>query len=576
MANPVSNTQIAFLLRHLAGMLEIVGEQDFKVRAFERAATAVLQSKSSMEELVKERRIHLLQGVGRGIAEVISEYVETGESTLLHELEQQIPAELQEILLLPGIGPKSLQRFQRELGIRSLDDLQNACESHRVRALSGFGAQKEERILETIKSYRSAKRHISVGIVYPFAELLVNHLTKWEHVNHATIVGSVRRMTETVQNVNLLAAASINDHPHIIERFVQLPLIKVVHEQKDDYCSTVMQVGKRDIPVDLRLVSPNLYGLAMIQYTGSTSHVASLVQRVKPDESNPDTFTNETDTYQYFGLPWIPPELREGTGEIEESERGSLPELVNANDIRGDLHVHTNWSDGDYSLEDVARMARTLGYHYIAITDHSRSLAIASGLTIEAIKRQQDQIRKLNLSWNDFSIFAGVELEILADGSLDYPDEVLAELDFVVASVHSAFKQSQEQMTARLVAAIRNPFVHLIGHPSGRLLSRRPSYAFHLDEVLHAAADTGTAVELNCSPNRLDLNEHSLRKAKQYGVKVAINTDFHHRNEFLNMRIGVGMARRAWLAPQEVINTCSVSEVMKFAADKKNRVGSAL
>lgn len=482
----MTNGQVAHVLQQIAAMLEFVEDEPFKAQAYRKAADAVAGLQSSAAELAENGKLDQVRGVGRSIGRVIEDLVRTGTSPIVDELEKKVPRELPRLLQIPGLGIKKVRRLHQELGIGTLQELEDACKGHNVQTLSGFGPKAEAQILAGIRPLQAMLDQYPLAVALLTAESLVDHLADWDVVSDVSVVGSVRRMRETVRNVNLVAASESEEE--VLARFVRLPPVIETIKEEPGYCQVRMQIGRYSMPVDIRVVPPQQYGLAMIQFTGSKEHVASLEKQLRQVRVKQTDFVSEEQFYQALGLSWIPPELREGRGEVEAAIEHRLPKLIELADIRGDLHLHTAWSDGTDSMREMAEFARSLGYEYMAVTDHSRSLAIARGLSFDQLKRQQEEIRHLNALWSDFHIFSGIEMDILPDGSLDYPDDILKELDFVIGSIHSSFRQTEETMTSRIISAIQNPYVHMIAHPTGRLLTRRPGYALDLEKIFQTAA----------------------------------------------------------------------------------------
>lgn len=567
----MTNGQIAYQLNQIARLLELTDDSYFKVRAYRNAADAVSQTLTPVAELITEGKLEDLPGIGEATAHVIEDLLRTGTSPILQELQERLPGELPMMLQVAGLGPKKVKRIYQELGIKTVKELEAACKQHRIRALSGFGPKTEETILNSINSLNKMPERFPLGIILALADTLTEHIRNWEHVQRADTVGAVRRMAETTRNLNLLVKCEPEAAAEILTRFKQLPMVVSITAETETSCTVSMQLGRYSIPVDLHVIPPEDYGVALVQYTGSKAHVNAVWTRVHEVGVSQLHFAEEAEFYQELGMSFIPPELREDRGETQAAVQDKLPELLELPQIRGDLHMHTTWSDGIHTIEQMAEHARQLGYEYIAITDHSRSLQIARGLSIDKLLRQREEIARLNSRWQDFRIFAGTEMDILPDGTLDYPDEVLQQLDFVIGSVHSVFRQSKEVKTARVIAAIHNPYVRMIGHPTGRLLSRRPAYEIDLEQVFQAAADTGTIIEINCTPNRLDLNDVAAKRAKELGVKLAINTDSHEIDELYAMRLGVGTARRAWLTADDVINAWDRKRLEQFLKTKAPR-----
>ncbi|TDA68247.1 MAG: DNA polymerase/3'-5' exonuclease PolX [Clostridia bacterium] len=546
-----SNAEVAWLFLEIGDLLELKGDSPFKVRAYRQAARTLEKLPVSVEVLVAEQRLEEVPGIGKALAAKIGEILATGRSAYLEGLRQEIPAGLREMLAIPGLGVKSVRTIYQGLRIATLEDLEKAAREREIRKLPGLGSKTELNILRGLEMLRAQEGHVPLGVAWVVAEGLQASLLSLGEVTAALVAGEVRRGVPLVGAIELVAAS--REPVRVGEIFARYPRWREVRHLSRDRLEGVANPG---VKVILYLVPPEDLSREMFLRTGSAAHCRRLAEVAR--EAGWNDFPGrlaEEEIYARLGLAYIPPELREGRGEIEAAAAGTLPRLVEAGDIRGDLHVHSNWSDGVDALRTIAEAARKQGYRYLAITDHSRSLAVARGLPVEKVWEQGRAIRALNEELADIRLLWGTEVDILADGTLDYPDEVLAEMDWVIASVHTSFKQDEETMTARIARAIRHPLVRVLGHPTGRILGRRSPYAVDLPKILAAAAETGTCVELNASGDRLDLEAEGLELARDLGVKVAIGTDSHESRHLEDMRYGLITARRGWLRPDDVVNT---------------------
>jgi DNA polymerase (family X) len=566
---PMNNKQVASVLNQLADMMEVNGDNPFKVNAYRRAARAVENSRASLTEL--DGGPEALSGIGKGTASVIKEILETGSCTPLEELRQKLPEGLPELLQIPGMGPKTVHAVYHHLGVTDLEALEQALKEKRLRSLSGFGPKKEEKILEGIRRYRERPDRMLLGHVLPVAEEILKRLREHPAVEQAEMAGSLRRMKETVKDLDFVVATR---HPEkVADAIVSMPEVTQVINHGDTKVSVMFHQGF-EIQVDIRLVSPEQFVAALVHFTGSKEHNVRLRQRAKEfgwkvseygiydvERDEVFTFADEKEVYQKLQLPYVIPEMREDRGELDVEEEH--PERIRLEDYRGDLHMHTRWSDGAHSVREMALAAKERGYEYIAITDHSQYLKVANGLTADELRRQREEIARVNEEVDGITVLAGIEMDILPGGELDFPDEVLAELDLVIASIHSAFQQDQETMTKRILQAMENPHVHIIAHPTGRLINRRDPYAVDLYRIFQAAQETGTVLELNANPHRLDLNDYWLKLAREeYGVDFTINTDAHSTEGMDVISLGIATARRGWLEADHVINTYSLDRLL--------------
>ncbi|SEM98912.1 DNA polymerase/3'-5' exonuclease PolX [Lihuaxuella thermophila] len=569
----MKNAYISAVLQQLADFMELNGENPFKVGAYRRAARAVENSRVPVAEMMD--RLEDLPGVGKGTAGVIEEIITTGTSRQLEELRQKLPSGLPDLLSLPGMGPKSIHALYRELNITNLNELKAAAEQEKIRSLPGFGPKKELKILEAIEQFQKRPERRLLHEAMLVATRVKDYLSDDGRILRVELAGSIRRRKETIKDIDFVVAT--REPKEVGEYIVSMPEVLEIVNQGETKVSVIVRVEGIEMNVDVRLVSPSQFASALHHFTGSKEHNVRIRQRAKqfgwkvseygifdPETEVTQTFDDEAAFFAHLGLPYIPPELREDRGEMEKAERGKLPQLIEPGDYRGDLHMHTVYSDGADSILKMARAAREKGYEYIAITDHSRFLKVANGLTIEELKEQWAEIDEVNKEFDDFTVLKGTEMDILPDGRLDFPDEILEQLDIVIASIHSSFKQDEQTMTRRIVEAMENPHVDIIAHPTGRLINRRHAYALDMDHIFQAAKDTGTILELNANPHRLDLNDEYLKKAKEeYGLTFTINTDAHSVEGLNNLPYGIATARRGWLEKGDVINTLPLEELKK-------------
>lgn len=566
----MKNQEIAKIFNDIGDLLEIKGENPFRVRAYRRAALNI-ESLAADVSLTPESELLKIPGIGHDLANKILEYVRTGEMQAYDDLRKEVPGGLSLLLSVPGLGPKTAKLLFDELRVTDLSDLERLAREHKLIGLSGIKEKTEANIIKGIEMLKRGMERQPLGKILPLAKEIVADLGKNSPVNEIQIAGSIRRWKDTVKDIDILATS---DNPKaVMNAFMHLPQVKDVIMHGPTKSSVIIRAG---IQVDLRVVEQDSFGAAMAYFTGSKAHNIRLremavraglkvneygVFREKDDKKLGGK--NEGDVYKLLGLPFIPPELREDSGEIEAAIAGRLPHLIHASDIRGDLHVHTKRSDGGHDFDDLITEARKRGYEYLAITDHSKGLGIARGLSEEKLLEEKNEITALNRRLKGFRLLAGVEVDIRGDGRLDFDDEVLKQMDIVVASVHSGFRQSREQMTKRLVSAMRNPYVSVIAHPTGRLIGERDPYDVDMHEVLRVARESRTAIEINAYPLRLDLNDAYARMAKEMGVRLVISTDTHIANQFDYMEYGASIARRGWLEKNDVLNTMDYHSLLK-------------
>ncbi|MDH7596649.1 MAG: DNA polymerase/3'-5' exonuclease PolX [Methanothrix sp.] len=565
------NKEIAAILYEMGELLEIRGENRFKVIAYSKAARAIESLKEDIEEVWRRGELDRIPGVGKAIAEKISEYLTTGHIKAYDELVSTIPQGMKELLQLQGVGPKTVALLHEKLNISTIDELEAAARQHRIRRLPGMGPTKEANILKAIERYRRRSTRIPLSAAARIVERIMRHLEGIEGLSNITVAGSFRRGKETVGDIDILATSSRPSES--IAAFVRMPMVDEILGQGPTKASIIVE---GTVQVDLRIVEPRSYGTLLQYFTGSKEHNVKLrsiaLQRgyslseyslKRLDTGEELFFDREEDVYKALGMQYIPPELREDRGEIEAALASHLPDLVELSSMKGDLHVHSTWSDGIGSIEDLVAHARSLGYEYVAITDHSPSVGIAGGLSDERLLEKVDAISRMNERLDGFRILAGTEVDIRADGSLDYTDDILERCDVVVAAIHMAQSQREREINSRLVAAMENEHVDIIAHPTGRIIGRREPYQVDMELILETAAKTGTIMEINAYPERLDLSDEWARRAKELGVKMAISTDAHSPEQLEFMRYGVTVARRGWLEPSDVINTLSTEELMR-------------
>ena len=568
----MKNSEVAKVFEDIADFLELKGENVFKVRAYQKAVRSIEHLPVEVEQLVVEDKLKGIPGVGEAITKKITELVTTGHLGYYEKLKAEFPEGISTLLDIPGIGPKTAMLLSSELGIRSVDELETAIAGGKVTSLYRMGDKTAENILRQIQALRRKDQRIPIGEALPVVEEISARLSQLPGLKNLAPAGSLRRFRETVGDIDLMGTA--DNATEIIQSFVSLPGVREVLASGTTKASVVVSGG---LQVDLRIVEHDSFGSTLQYFTGSKQHNINLRERahrqgLKLSEygitnlttEKLEKFATEEAFYHRQGLEFIPPELREGQQEVELAERGTLPRLVELSDIKGDLHVHTNWSDGRDSIEAMALAARELGYEYLGIADHSGGRGIAHGLDAERLRQQIGEIRGLNQKISGIHIFSGLEVDIRADGSLDMADELLEELDIVTAAVHSGLNQSEEQMTRRIIGAIENPNVDVLAHPTGRLLPDREPVAVDMEAIFQAAAKTNTRLEINGMPSRLDLKDIHNYRARELGVKLVINTDAHSTEHLEFMRFGVGVARRGWCQAQDILNTKPLNEVIAY------------
>ncbi len=566
------NKELAKIFDTIADALEYKGELQFKVIAYRKAARVLEELTEDIEELYKKGKLRSIPGIGEGIEKKIKEYLETGKMKKYEEALEGIPEGLLELLSIQNLGPKTLALAHKELGVKNLEDLKRVIENGSLAKLFRMGEKKVENIKKGIELYEQSQARIPIDTALEIAENVVEYLKKNKKVKEVCPSGSLRRWKETIGDIDILVTCDDKDREEIIEYFTKYPKVSRILAAGETKASVMIGEGKEARQVDIRIVPEESYGAALQYFTGSKAHNIKLRSIAKDKGLKISEYgvfkgdkmiagRTEEEVYKAIGLVWIPPELREDRGEIEAAQKGQLPKLIELKDIKGDFQIHTTYSDGLDELETMVNACRKIGYQYIAITDHSKFAKYAHGLDEERLKKQWEEIDKLSKKYKDIKILKGIEVDILPDGGLDFSDEILKECDIVVAAIHQGFKK---KVTERLIEAIKNPYVHIIAHPQGRLISKREGYEVDIEKVLEYAQKYNKVLELNAYPDRLDLDELHLRKAKSMGIKIAINTDAHAVRDLEWMRFGVGIARRGWLEKEDVINTWDYNKLIKF------------
>ncbi len=566
----MKNKELADLFGKMADILEFKDENPFKINAYRKASRILGDLTQDIEEVVERGDLKKIPGIGEGMAQKIEEFLKTGKVAKFEEVRKGISEELIAMMEIPGMGPKTLALLHRERKIDSLPKLEKALEDGSLIRLPGMGEKKVENIKRGIQLLKQSKGRMNLGMAFPVAKRIIETLREKTGSDKIEWAGSLRRMKENIGDIDILATGS--DHKKIIQSFTHLPEVKEVLASGETKASVIVEGG---LQIDLRVVEEDSYGAALQYFTGSKAHNIHLrgIARARGIKINEyGVFKcekriggkEEKDVYRALGMDWIEPELREDRGEIEAAQQNRLPRLIQENEIKGDFHVHSSWSDGSSSIEEVVRAAQRRGYEYVAICDHTKSLKIAHGLDETRLLKQMEEIDRLNDKAKGIQILKGAEVDILSDGRLDFSDQILERLDLVVASVHSGFKQNREKMTLRIIKALENPYLHILGHPTGRLLGARNPYEVDMDAVMEAAQKYGKVLEINAYFERLDLNDLYCRKAKEKGVRVAIGTDTHHLDQMWMMSLGVAVARRGWLEAKDVLNTLSLKELLKW------------
>ena len=571
----MKNHEVAEILSKIAKALALKDENFFKIRAYSRAARAIKDLPEDIEEISKKESLTNIPGVGEGITKKIKEYLETGKMSKYEEVTRDIPKSLLTLFDIRDLGPKTLGALHKELGVENLDDLKKVIEDGSFQKLEGLGDKSAEKIMENIKVYkkRMGKEHrFLIGEVMATVDQIVKKLKEVDSVSRVAPAGSYRRMKETVGDLDILVES--NDNRKVMKKFTAFSEVKKVLESGETKTSVVVEGF--DIQMDLRVVPKRSFGAALMYFTGSKDHnvrIRSLALKRGLKVNEYGVFRNDTmvagkteeEIYKFLNLQFIPPEIREDRGEVEKAMEGQLPKLLGYGDIKGNLHTHTRYSDGENTIRELVKKSIEFGYSYLGISDHSKTASYANGLSVNNLKKQCDEIDKLNKEFDKIRILKGIECDILPDGSLDYDENILKSLDFVIGAIHSNFKK---KVTQRMEKALENPYLTVLAHPTGRLISKREGYDVDLGSVLDKANKEGKILEINAYYDRLDLDEHNAREAYKKGIKLMINTDAHNLRMFDWMILGIGIARRAWLPSSAIVNTLTLKDFLK--AIKRN------
>ncbi|MBU0650993.1 DNA polymerase/3'-5' exonuclease PolX [bacterium] len=561
--------EICEILSEIAVLLELKGENPFKIRAYENAVHALEMTDHTIEKLIETEQLSELKGIGSALTEKITELYKTDHLKYYDDLKKSIPPGLLDLLKLQGVGAKKASILNKKLGIKTLSQLEKACRENKLLDIKGFGEKTQENILKSIEFINTHKSQYLISTAMDYAKDILKHLKKCKNIIRIELGGSLRRKKELVKDIDILASS---DKPEtIMDLFMTYPQTHSIIGHGKTKSSIILENG---INVDLRVVSDEQYPYALQHFTGSKEHNVHMRGLAKQKNIKMNEYglwkknkniacKNEEDIYQALGLNYIPPELREDLNEIEFASKHKFPVLIENKDIKGTIHVHTTWSDGHNTLEEMVIAAKNMGYSYIGITEHSQSAGYAGGLTPEKIKEQKKVIDNLNKTIKGITILQGIEVEILKDGSLDYPDNILAMFDFTIPGIHTKFKMTEKEMTDRLIKALKNKYTTILAHPTGRLLLEREPYPVDINAVIQAAADYGKIIEINSQPKRLDLDWRHIKHAKDKGVDIIINTDAHNTESLKYMEYGIGIARKGWLTKKDVVNTLSLEDFCK-------------
>jgi DNA polymerase (family X) len=572
----MNKKQVIRILELIATYLEIKGENPFKISAYRKAAMALENDDRSMAQIEDPSA---LNGIGKGTSQVIKELMDTGESTVLKELQNEIPESLLTLLKVPGLGGKKIGKLYQLLGVTDLESLKQACIEGRVKTLEGFGAKTEEKLLKSVEAFSQKPERLPIAYMLPIAAFIETILMDIDAIEKYSRAGSLRRVNELIKDLDFVIATT---EPEQVATDIKRKLsIQEITGEGNTKMSVILN-DNYGVSVDFRFVTPEAFATTLHHFTGSKDHNVEIRRLAKErnekvseygvekEDGSILTFPSEEAFFSHFNLGFIPPEVRSGKDEIERAKEVKAFELIEHNAIKADLHMHTTWSDGAFTIEEMAEAAIRKGYEYIVITDHSKSLIVAGGLTEKRLKEQREEIERLNARYGDsFKIFAGVEMDILPDGSLDYDNDCLRELDFVIAAIHSAFSQSEDKIMKRMHTALTNPYVRLIAHPTGRIIGGRSGYPIDIEKLIHLAYETGTALELNANSNRLDLAANWLEMCEEHQVKIAINTDAHSLDMLDDMAMGVSWARKGWVRKTSVLNTMNRHEFEAFLKQPK-------
>ncbi len=570
---------IAKIIKEMAVLMEIKGDNPFKIRAHHNAVRILEGLTESLPELVASGEITNIKGIGKGMADKIMTLLNGEELSEYQQLKDAIPPGLLEIAKIPGLGPKKVKMLWKDLNITTPEALEAACEADQLSGVKGFGAKTQEKILESIAMLKKFQGRHSLPVARNAADTILDALSGFPGVIRVEVAGSLRRWKETVKDIDFVLSAADEDREKIMAHFTGLAAVEKVVASGETKSTVILDSG---ISVDLRIVEDGQFPYLLHHSTGSKEHNVAMRQLAKDQGKKISEYglfqgealipcETEADIFRELGLDYIPPELRENYGEIEAAAAGELPELVEMADMKGMIHTHSVWSDGANTVEEMALAAKELGYEYLVISDHSKAAAYANGLNETRVKAQHEEIDALNEKIDNFRIFKSIECDILADGSLDFSDEILVTFDMVIASIHSKFGMSEPEATDRLIRAIQNPHVTILGHPTGRLLLARDGYPINHHAVIDAAAELGVSIEINANPRRLDLDWRFCKYARDKGLMISINPDAHRIAGYADVEYGVGIARKGWLRKRDILNTYSAEEVLAFANKRRER-----
>ncbi|TYB88869.1 MAG: DNA polymerase/3'-5' exonuclease PolX [Kosmotoga sp.] len=577
----MKNRELARIFSEMADILEFQNVQ-WKPRAYRSAARRIKNLDEDVEEIYKQhgkKGLSDIEGIGKNLAEHIAEYLDEGTIKKYEELKKEVPEQLSHLLSIEGLGPSKVRDLVNKLGVKSIDDLKKAIEEEEIRKLEGFGKKTEENIRKSLEQYELRHERMRIDTAMNIATEIIEYLKNNADIKKIDYAGSLRRMKETIGDIDILTVAP--DNKRVMEIFANMSSVSRV-ELKGDTKTTIEL--KEGVDVDLRVVPEKSYGAALLYFTGSKEHNIQLrkiaieknyklseyglFEMTEDDEEGKCISSkNEEDIYKSLGMAYIPPELREDRGEIKKAKENEIPRLITSEDYKGDLHMHTKYSDGAGTIVDMLSKAEELGYEYVAISDHSVSERIANGLSTDRLTEQWKEIDKVSKKYR-VKVLKSAEVDILPDGSLDYPEEVLEKMDLVIAAIHSRFKSSEDEMTSRIIKAFKTGNINIFAHPTGRMIGKREGYNVNLKRLFKAASENNVVLEINSDPNRLDLNDIHILQARKYGVKFAVNTDSHSPSTLRNVMYGIAVARRGWLEPEHVINTLPWKELRKFLEGK--------
>ena len=570
----MKNQEVANFFKRIADMLEIKGENPFRIRAYQKAAQNIENLAEDIALIAQRNELDTLPGIGKDLSQKITEIITTGTVQKYEELKKEIPEGLMKIVTIPGLGPRTVKMLYDELRVESIDHLERLAQAHQLQGLPGIKAKTEENILKGIALYRQKLARVLLSTMLTLSREITGELEKLKEVKQISVAGSVRRQRETTKDIDILI---VSPQPEkVMDFFTRLSLVETIQAKGRTKSSIRARGG---IQVDLRVVEADCFGAALCYFTGSKAHNIRLRELAVAKGLKINEYgifrgekkiggKDEQEVYASVGLPFIPPELREDRGEIEAAREGKLPHLVERREVRGDFHVHSHYSDGTATLEEIAEKAGAMGLEWVVICDHSQSLKIAGGLSPARMEEKISAIQKINRKNKKVKVLCGSEVDITNDGGLDYPDELLRKLDVVIASIHSGFKQDEKTLTNRMIKAMRHPLVHGIAHPTGRLIGERDAYAVNLEVLLEEAARTNTALEINAYPQKLDLNDIYSRAAKDRGAKLAIGTDAHKLDQMEYLELGLSVARRGWLEKTDILNCLSYTDLITVLKKK--------